>query len=303
MSEPQDTQSGGDAPIEASIIILTYHSDRFIGPCLESLKGLAGPSREIIVVDNASHDRTPEIVRGLALPVQLIVKEENLGFGGGNNVGWRAARGKYLIFLNPDTTVLPGWLEGMLAPFADPLVAVVGCKIYYPGGRTLQHAGAVLHSNAFTDHIGHNEEDCGQYDSLRDVDYVMGASMAIRRPIMERLGGFDEDYFPAYFEESDLCYRLRKEGMRVVYTPHAAIHHHEAVSLEKFSDAFYRTYYSSRIKFLIKNYGLTDWLFRFLAAEIRWFLKPESKGLRHFVVKSYWEGLRFIGKKLKKFAG
>jgi GT2 family glycosyltransferase len=288
-----------------SVIILTYNSAPFIARCLESLSWQSYPSSfQIIVVDNHSTDDTIErIQQGQFNPI-VIRNATNRGCAGGNNDGWHRSDGEILVFLNPDTEARPDWLKSLVAPFAhDPAVAITGCKIYYPNSHTLQHAGGILYPNAMSDHYGNQQEDTGQYDTEREVDYVTGAAFAVRRSFLEAVGGFDEDYSPAYYEETDLCYKARKRGLKVLYVPSAVIHHHESPALRRYSPAFYRTYYRSRIRFLLKNYSLHDWLVRFLPFELKWFFVPESRGTRLIQFWAYLEGLKFCLKKCLKSSG
>ncbi len=290
-----------------SVVILCYNSAGYIAPCLRSVARLEHRPLEVVVADNASRDGSADAARRAArecgLEIRLLPLDRNLGCGGGNNAGWRASRGEVIVFLNPDTEVTPGFVTELLRPMTeDPAIAVTGAKIYYPGTRTLQHAGAKIHPNGMTGHYGSGQEDRGEWDEPRDVDYVTGAGFAVRRDVLERVGGYDEDYFPAYFEESDLCTRIRRAGWRVRYAPAAVLFHHESVSLTVNSPGFHRLYQRMRIRYLIKNYTLRDWLGRFLPFEARWMLRcPEARGHRLEQFRAYAEGLAWwIGKKIRR---
>jgi GT2 family glycosyltransferase len=248
------------APLAPSValVILLYQSADYIEPCLASIARLERPPDELIIVDNASTDasieRSRKVAAELRLAAQFIPLERNLGCCGGNNVGWRAASSDVVVFLNPDTEVTPTFLSELLVPFrrfAD--VGIVGCKIYYPGTRRLQHAGARIFANGRTEHFGAGEEDSGRYDEPCDCDYVTGAGFGVRRAVLETLGGFDEDFFPAYYEEVDLCTRARKSGWRVLYWPHALMYHHESVSLGVESERFLRLYHRMRLRYCFKH--------------------------------------------------
>jgi GT2 family glycosyltransferase len=288
-----------------SIVILSYNSRGFIGPCLRSVAALEWAPIEVVIPDNASSDDSPRIAREAAeaerMDVSVIPLPENLGCAGGNNAGWRATRGRFVVFLNPDTEVTPAFVTELVRPMlADPAIAVTGAKIFYPGGRTLQHAGAFMYPNGMTDHYGAGCEDTGEFDTPRDVDYVTGAGFAIRRAALEQAGGFDEDYYPAYFEESDLCTRIRRAGWRVVYIPTAVLVHHESVSLTANSPGFHRMYQRMRIRFCLKNLSLKDWLTRFIPFEAWWLLRePIAKGHRLEQFRAYAEGAQWwVRKKL-----
>ncbi len=216
------------------------------------------PRLEIVVVDNASDDNSAEAARAAAaefgLEIKLLPLASNAGCAGGNNIGWRESRGEIVMFLNPDAEVRPDCIGELVRPLIeDSSVGATGAKIYWPGGVTIQHAGGRLYPNAMTDHWGKGEEDRGQYDIPRDVDYVTGAAFAVRRCLLERLDGFDEDYFPAYYEETDLCLRIRRLGSRIRYIPSAVLDHHESVTLGAGSRGFRRMYHRMRMRFIWKN--------------------------------------------------
>jgi GT2 family glycosyltransferase len=283
-----------------SVVVLTYNSADFILLCLEALELQTYENREVIVVDNASSDGTLRVVEESAYNPKVVRSERNLGCAGGNNLGWRAAKGEIIVFLNPDAVPRKEWLENLVAPFLSRSdVVITGSKLYYPNSHRIQHAGGILYPNAMCDHFGNGELDHGQYDTQQEVDYVTGAAIAVRRDFLQALGGLDEDYFPAYYEETDLCFRARRKGFKVLYVPTAVVYHYESPILKKLSRGFYRTFYRSRIRFLMKNYSLRDWLFRFLPFEVKWFLfVPEARGTRLIQFWAYWQGIAFIFRKL-----
>src|SRR5690606_34678322 len=134
----------------------------------------------------------------------------------------------------------------------DPQIGVTGAKMYFPGGRIIQHAGGILYSNGMTDHIAYGLEDSGEALEPAPMAYVTGAGMATTRAILQDLKGFDEGYYPAYYEELDFCYRVWKSGRKVIYVPTATMIHHESVSLGTGSPVFRRLYPRMRIRFLLK---------------------------------------------------
>lgn len=290
-------------PPLVSIVILAYNSAGFIPACLASLDRQDYAPCELLLIDNASTDGSADVARAAAPHARVLALPKNLGCAGGNNAGWQATRGSFVVFMNPDTEAAPGFITGLIEPMLrDPGIGITGAKIYYPGTRKLQHAGAVTLPNGMTRHIGNSEIDEGQYDQERDVDYVTGAGFAVRRALLEQIGGFDEDYFPAYFEENDLCTRARKAGWRVVYSPAALLYHHESVSLVVHSRSFLRMYQRMRMRYVIKNYTLNDWVRRFLPGEAKWLLRaPEARGHRLEQVAAYVEGFLWaIGRRRNK---
>jgi GT2 family glycosyltransferase len=258
----------------ASVIIPTWNGIEYIEDCLNSLLNQDYPDFEIIVVDNASSDGTPEWVAGRFPTVTLIRNERNLGFAGAVNAGLRAARGDVLMLFNQDAAARPGWVRAMvLGLAASPDIGIVGCKIYYWDGKTIWHAGVIFPDPRMQMvHRGDGETDHGQYEQPVDVDAVTGAAIAIRRGVLNAIGLLDEDYF-VYFEDIDFCLRAREAGYRVVYLPQAVAQHRVATSLGFGSLQIFERYHRSRILFLLKHfdaYWLND---RFLPAEVDWLNK------------------------------
>ncbi|NQU43313.1 glycosyltransferase family 2 protein, partial [bacterium] len=200
-----------------SVIIVSLNGEKVIGRALDALLADNYHPFEIIVVDNGSTDSTAEIVRRYS-EVRLIQSPINLGFAGGNNLGLREAHGDFLLLLNDDTEVYPGWLDALARAATEwPRVGIFGCKLLYPDGKTIQHAGARIVANGTSAHIGYKEPNDGRFDEPLFCDYVTGAAFAIRRDVYERLGGLDEKYFPIYYEEADYCWQARRIGYGVLY--------------------------------------------------------------------------------------
>ncbi|MBN1477669.1 glycosyltransferase family 2 protein [Candidatus Sumerlaeota bacterium] len=277
-----------------SIVVLTYNSDRIIGECLKSIQPLADRA-ELIVVDNASADETRRVVSRHCPPFELIANDTNRGVSGGNNVGWRASRGDIVIFVNPDVEVTPGWMEALVEPLLDPesRVGITGSKLLYPGTRTIQHAGGIIYPNGMVDHFGNGEEDVGQWDHVEDVDYVTGASLAIRRGLLEDLGGFDEDFNPAYYEETDLCVRARRMGWAVRMVPRSVAYHHESTVLQRRSARFLRLFYRGRMRFVMKTMTWRELFFTWLPAEVMWMFTPHARGGRLRQLRAYCQGIGY----------
>jgi hypothetical protein len=151
-------------------------------------------------------------------------------------------------------------------------IGIAGCKLLYPDGNRIQHAGGILrYPLALPDHYGFRQLDAGQFDEMRDVDYVTGAAVLARRDLLTQLGGFDEGFSPAYFEETDLCFRARAAGWRVVYVPQAVAVHLESSTAVRDSPFYYASFHRGRLRFVLKHYTPEQFLNDFVPAErARW---------------------------------
>lgn len=227
------------APIEfasitnptVSIVVPVYNQWAYTEACLRSLctSGDQCPL-EVIVVNDASTDVTATALEGIP-GVQTVHNETNLGFIGSCNAGAAQARGEFLIFLNNDTTVTAGWLDNLLQTFDRyPEAGLVGAKLIYPDG-TLQEAGGIIFSDATGWNYGRGEDpSLPQFEYVREVDYISGAAIGLRKSLFEALGGFDSHYAPAYYEDTDLAFKIRDAGYKVLYQPESVVVHYEGIS-------------------------------------------------------------------------
>ena len=216
---------------EASIVIPVYNHLKDTLICLESIKA-SSPSAayEVIVVDDGSSHRTMRSLSRIE-GLTYVRNAQNQGFIGSCNRGASAARGEYLVFLNNDTVVCEGWLDALLATFRDiPEAGLAGAKLIYPDGR-LQEAGGVIWRDASGWNYGRGDDpDHPRYNFVREVDYCSGACIMVPRALFERLGGFDRRYSPAYYEDTDLAFKIHEAGHKVIYQPMARIIHHEGLT-------------------------------------------------------------------------
>ncbi len=214
-----------------SVIIPVYGKLPYTLACLRSLRRHAPTTAfEVIVVDDASPDDCAATL-GRIDGLRLIRNESNLGFVGSCNAGATAARGDYLLFLNNDTQVTSNWLDGLLACFAERAdCGIAGSRLVYPDGR-LQEAGGVVFADGRSWNVGRFEQrDVPAWRYRREVDFVSGASLMIRREVFQRVGGFDIRYMPAYYEDTDLALAVRPIGLRVYYEPASTVIHCEGIS-------------------------------------------------------------------------
>lgn len=210
-----DPSETSDGVVEVSIVVVTYGTDEVVLDLLESVAANTSLPHEVIVVDNPVSDRaaTRELLRATTSGVVMVLPEENLGFGGGCDLGAARARGRLLCFLNPDVVVGEGWLEPLVAALDDPDVAVAAPPLLDPDG-TVQEAGQVVLADGCTMAVGGPELLSGRAQLFdRDVDYASAACWVLRRVDHLGRGGFDERYHPAYFEDADYGMRLEAEGL------------------------------------------------------------------------------------------
>ncbi len=217
--------------VEISIIIPVCNQFRYTQACLASLQEHQGNHRfEVIVVDDCSTDATAEAVPQIQGVVYLR-NEMNSGFVVSCNRGAEKARGKYLVFLNNDTLVSSSWLTGLLDTFAEePQAGIVGSKLLYPDGR-LQEAGGIIWRDASGWNYGKlDDPQKPEYNYLRQVDYCSAAALMIPKALFDSVGGFDSRYAPGYYEDTDLAFKIRQAGYKVVYQPLSEVIHYEGVT-------------------------------------------------------------------------
>ena len=279
--------------LRMSVIIPTCRGAGTLRQCVESVLADTPPSPEIILVDNGSDPATREVIRSLEPRVTTVVRlDRNLGYAGGNNAGVRRATGEILFLLNDDARVLPGTLSttgGRM--LQNPSIGIAGAKIYDPDGHTLQHAGAVLNRHAVSRHRGAGEEDTGQYDVEKDVEFVTGTAWAVTRDLWDRLGGLSEVYFPGYYEETEFCWAARRLGRRVVYLPGARVVHHGMRTTGRLSMRYHYYYHRHRLRYFLRTREKGQ-VGPFLRGELGWLLSLRNPEQFIPLLGAYlWNGL------------
>ncbi|HEV2952573.1 MAG TPA: glycosyltransferase family 2 protein [Candidatus Dormibacteraeota bacterium] len=239
----------------ASVVVVTYNGIKYLPTCFEALLGqeLEG-GFEVILVDNSSSDGTAALVEERFPTVRLIRSESNLGFAGGNNLGIGAARGGYVILLNNDTRVRPGWLQALVATAdSEPRAGAVASKLVLmnrPG--ILNNCGSMLLSDGSGADRGWQEQDEGQYETREEVFGACGNGVLLRREMLDDVGLLDETFF-TYYEDTDLNWRLRLRGWIVIYEPTAVVEHVHAGTSVEWSPLFTFHVDRNRLFMILKN--------------------------------------------------
>jgi GT2 family glycosyltransferase len=221
----------GEATFQGcSVIVLTFNSLATIDACLASVNKTLGPSDELIVVDNNSTDGTGEWLRQFSARsnATIIFNDENLGFSSGCNVGLLKAKGRYLVILNPDTEVYPGWLEGLSARFADPHAAAVGPVSNNIAGRQFIGFHIPLESNLSKNALAMQVATRCHGRSM-ETKLLVGLCIMMRRDILDRVGLLDEAMFLGS-EDLELSWRLRSLGYRLVIARDIFVYHRGGAS-------------------------------------------------------------------------
>jgi N-acetylglucosaminyl-diphospho-decaprenol L-rhamnosyltransferase len=293
---------------DLSVVIVTWNSASFIGPCLDALRANTRRNAECLVVDNASSDDTVGIIRRDNPWVTLLEPGRNLGFAAANNLALQRATGRYLLLLNPDTEVQPGALDA-LAGLLDrrPAAGAVGARLLNSDG-TLQFStyrlptAATLAWEYFLRDLRRTDDPrAGRYVAAdyaveRPVEGLLGACLMVRRQVAEQVGFLDEQFI-LYCEEVDWCIRLRRAGWELWYTPEALVLHHSGQSaklaparsfllLQRNRFRLYSKWYALPQRVLLESitragmlYQMTFWLKQFARGRLDWPACRERLGL------------------------
>jgi GT2 family glycosyltransferase len=258
-----------NVPIDLSVVILNWNACDFLVDALRSIQSQAWQHAiEVIVVDNNSQiDNSVETVRREFPDITLVAHNENIGFARGNNLGFQHARGRHVLFLNPDTIVHDGALD-ILTDWMDAHADVGACgpKLLnidgslQPSCRSFPSIGAGAFRNTFLGRMFPNNPWTRAYlmqgfshDKEADVDWLSGSALFVRREAFEQIGGWDGDYF-MYCEDVDLCFKLKELNWRRVYVPSATITHRIGGSSDWAQGAMIRQHHGSMLLFFRKHY-------------------------------------------------
>lgn len=280
-----------------SIITVNYNHPEVTCELLASLRQITYPNTEVIVVDNASPDDDPAIIKQSFPEIQFISTSENLGFAGGNNVGTRHATGKYVLYINNDTEVDPGFLEPLVLKCEnDSRIGGVSPKIrYYSKQDTIQFTGFTP-INPYTIRsrgLGYGEKDQGQYDKDIQTPFIHGAAMLVPMDVIRKVGMMAESYF-LYYEEMDWGARIRQAGYQLWYVHDSLVLHKESISTGKMSP--FKTYYMNRARLLYLRRNVRG--FTFLIAVLFQLFVSIPKNATAFLLKREFKHFKAYRKAL-----
>jgi GT2 family glycosyltransferase len=218
-----------------SVVVLNWNGDHIVEECLMSLRTQSYHPVEIIVVDNASTDKSADLIKRGFPEVKLIVNDRNLGFGSGNNVGIQASHGKYIMILNNDARIDPGCIKELKRSIEkDKRYGACASKILLDGkGNLLDAAGITIYNDGLS--IGRGRlENAGHYQRKEDVFFASGCACLLRKEMLDDIGLFDEDFF-AYADDTDMGWRAQLAGWKCIYNPKAIVYHLHSASSSAYS--------------------------------------------------------------------
>lgn len=302
-----------------SIIIVNFNGSRLLKDCFDSLRAQTYRDFEVIFVDNGSRDDSIAQARLLFPEVRIIELKENTGFTGGNNAGFEAARGKYIVLINNDTECAPDFLKELAAAAdAHPRAGMFAPKIlnYFERDTIDSVGGLVISRDGIGMGRGRGEKDRGQYDALGDVLMPSGCAALYRREMLQETGLFADDFF-AYCEDSDLGLRCVWGGWNAISVPRAVIFHKYSASTSSLSAFKLRLVERNHYFLALKNftYGmlltLPFWTLARYFVMARVVMSGKGKGrataggekfsaLLGAFIRGHWEALIGLPRQLKK---
>lgn len=213
-----------------TIIIVSFNSEDFIERCVSSVLKFLPKNCDVIVLDNGSTDKTVEKLNKFLPRIDLIKSEENLGFARGNNMAIKSSNSEFLFFLNPDTEIKLPIFEEMISVYRKtPNIGILAPKLVMANGEvqpSVKNLPTVF--GAFQEYVlgikGAYSELVPKTTDLIEIGMAYGAALLISRSIFEKVGGFDEKYF-LYYEDVDLCRKVRISGRKIFYYPKLEITH------------------------------------------------------------------------------
>lgn len=242
--------------LKVSIIVLNHNGYQMTKDCLKSLLNVNYNNIEIIIIDNGSSDNSAKLLLKDFPNIKIIRNKINRGYAEGNNIGFRAASGDLICFLNNDTLVE----KNFISPLIDVLISsekigAVQPKIMnYPQIKVIDSIGSYFINSGFLYHYGHNKKIAKKYQNSSDIFSMKGACMLFKREVIDKVGLFEDSYF-AYFEETDLCHRSILAGYKIKYVPESVIFHIGGNTASKLPISFIQFHsYKNRIYTYLKNF-------------------------------------------------
>lgn len=266
------------------IILVNYNGYKYTIECVNSLGKINYRNYKIIIVDNASSDNSLTILKQKLNDCIIIDSKENLGFAGGNNLGIKYAlhhNGDYIMLLNNDTLVKTDFLDNMLNSFnKDNKIGLVGCKImYHPEKDIIWYGGGYIDWFKFIGvHYEMKQVDKGQCDTEKEIDFITGCCMLIKREVFEKSGLLSEDYF-MYFEDVDFCVKVRNVGYKIWYNPKAVIYHKVGFSSGGEESPFSIEWCTRNRLFFMNKYKNNISKFRFMLSKMFFY---STRYIRYF---------------------
>ncbi|NCT55867.1 glycosyltransferase family 2 protein [bacterium] len=250
-----------------SVIIVNYNGLKWLKGCLDSLKVQTYKDFEIIFVDNASTDGSVAYVKKNYPKVKVLVNKENYGFAKGNNIGYKASSGEYIVLLNNDTYVEKDYLKNFIKVFKEyPKCGIAQSKIVLMDDPSkLDSAGSFWTGTAFLYHEGYQQgAEVQKYNNPYKVFSVKGASMLIKKEVIEKVGLFDEDFW-CYYEETDFCHRAWMNGYESWYYPTALCYHKGGSTSSQFNNEVIQYHnIKNKLSSFYKNFSTWNFLKYFL---------------------------------------
>lgn len=229
-----------------SIISINYNRLDDTIELFDSIRQNDYSNIELILVDNGS-DKNPDTIKSSFPQLQLIKNKRNLGFAAANNIGIKHAKGKYILLINNDMVVSPGFLSPLVQKLeSENIIGIVSPKIYFHNNpNIIQYAGFTnIHPITIRNKgIGFKEADKGQYDQSVATYYAHGAACLFRASLIEKVGYMSEEFF-LYYEEMDWCKRARNHGFKIFYVPQSVVYHKDSLTIGYESPI--KTYYLNR---------------------------------------------------------
>ena len=284
MNGQESNQPEGNQFPTVAVLLLNWNGRSLLPSCLPPLLTQTYPHYEVVLVDNGSSDDSVAYVAQQFPQISIIQLPENLGYARGYNAAFKQCQAEIVVLLNNDVIVPEDWLMEIIRPFSlDDTIGIVGSKLLFPNG-TIQHLGGrLIYPLALSYHTAYRQPDSEGSNEISDAAYVTGAALAIPYPLLASVGFFDEGFSPFYYEEVDLCYRVRAAGYRVVVNPQATGIHDESTSMQHVRGQKVHAYHKNRLRFVLKHYTPEQILDDFISAEQQRLRQPTTAHEYHVV--------------------